>query len=648
MGIRTLDRVRGTLHGHRTPWILGLCCAAFSAAPAFGQSSLTRGKPTIEPTPAKVSPPEPQTPPAAAEPAVEEKVYRVARFRVSYGIRTDAIEQAFGSADLSKIRVVLDKRDNVYHAKPGAALGESVEFALGEFNNPDATFTASAIKSISTAIVKAFNDNDVFGVRAIPDPKQLEAGSDEKQRNASIELDYVVYVGTIGEIRTISGGARNSGVQDRVNLEKNKRLIDNSPVAIGDVIRKSKLDEYAIRASRHPGRRVDIAASPLTDKPGEVNLDYLVAEEKPWTLYAQVSNTGTESTKKWRERFGFIHGDITGHDDVLKIDYVTAGFSKSHAVSASYEYPLISDVLKIRGIVNWNRFTASDVGFAGREFTGQTWEGGAELDYLLYQHREWFLDGVGGLRYAGVTLDRNTEEMNTGASAFVEFQTGGVGTDASEAQLLGRTNPDTQWTVLKLSADHSFYLEPLLRSSAFRGVGLAEGQSWQSGMSLAHELAFSFRSQISLGDRVIPNAMQTAGGMYSVRGYPESIAAGDTNYIGNAEYRFHLPRSMAPSADQKGFRWVPPATYGRADWDLILKAFVDVGRTENSKIQRALEVNSTLASAGIGTELQFSAPFKASLRLDWGFALKSLRDVSGRTVVDKGDNRVHFSLTVLY
>src|SRR6185295_11242345 len=188
--------------------------------------------------------------------------------------------------------------------------------------------------------------------------------------------------------------------------------------------------------------------------------DFLISEEKPWTVYGQVSNTGTEATSKWRERFGLIHGDLTGNDDVLKLDYTTANFDASHAVSASYEFPIVRDTLKVRVFGDWNRFVASDVGFAGREFTGESWDGGAELDYLFYQHREWFFDAIGGIRYqsvkatdriqgtltnatanflypyVGFTLDRDTEEASTHASAYLEYQTGGVGTDASKVALL--------------------------------------------------------------------------------------------------------------------------------------------------------------------------------------------------------------------
>src|SRR6185295_19038652 len=281
---------------------------------------------------------------------------------IRYGTSTAEIEDAFNSDKLPRIHVALEKRGNEYHALPPSGKptpGERVEFALGEFDSPDAMFSKSALRAISETVVHALNAQDVFGVRAMPDSHQIDSHTDKDLRAGKTDLDYMVYVGRVGQVRTISGGGRNTSLEDRVNLERVRRIAEDSPVKVPGVIRKGKLDEYAIRASRHPGRRVDIAASPLTDKPGEVNLDFLISEEKPWTVYGQVSNTGTEATSKWRERFGLIHGDLTGNDDVLKLDYTTANFDASHAVSASYEFPIVRDTLKVRVFGDWNRFVAS-------------------------------------------------------------------------------------------------------------------------------------------------------------------------------------------------------------------------------------------------------------------------------------------------
>ena len=85
---------------------------------------------------------------------------------------------------------------------------------------------------------------------------------------------------------------------------------------------------------------------------------------------------------------------------------------------------------------------------------------------------------------------------------------------------------------------------------------------------------------------------------------------------------------------------MPEAPYGKADWDLIFKGFLDVGKTIQ-KDRLAFEENDTLVGAGVGVEVQFKQ--NATLRLDWGFALNDIQNE-----VNSGDNRVHVVFTVLY
>jgi hypothetical protein len=80
---------------------------------------------------------------------------------------------------------------------------------------------------------------------------------------------------------------------------------------------------------------------------------------------------------------------------------------------------------------------------------------------------------------------------------------------------------DDDWTVFKWSLDHSFYLEPLLFREAAHDP---DAPHWKT--ALAHEIAFSFRGQHAFDNRLIPQEEETLGGLYTVRGYPESIAAG--------------------------------------------------------------------------------------------------------------------------
>jgi len=60
----------------------------------------------------------------------------------------------------------------------------------------------------------------------------------------------------------------------------------------------------------------------------------------------------------------------------------------------------------------------------------------------------------------------------------------------------------------------------------------------QNMSTLAHELYFSLHGQYAFNNRLVPQAQDVAGGMYSVRGYPESFAAGDSGFAGSLDIGF--------------------------------------------------------------------------------------------------------------
>jgi hemolysin activation/secretion protein len=146
-----------------------------------------------------------------------------------------------------------------------------------------------------------------------------------------------------------------------------------------------------------------------------------------------------------------------------------------------------------------------------------------------------------------------------------------------------------------------------------------------------------------------------AGGLYTVRGYEESIVAGDTVYIGSVEYRYHIPKGFRVQPDPRNktrvqrlltspfgesFRYAPQQPYGRPDWDLIFRAFFDAGRTLNADRQ-SYETNDTLMGTGVGLELQLKR--NLSIRCDWGFVLKDVPNEA-----ESGDSRVHMVLTLMF
>ena len=166
----------------------------------------------------------------------------------------------------------------------------------------------------------------------------------------------------------------------------------------------------------------------------------------------------------------------------------------------------------------------------------------------------------------------------------------------------------------------------------------------------AHEVALRAAGQYAFGSRLVPNYQDVMGGLYTVRGYPEAIVAGDSSVVASAEYRLHVPalltsREEAGSLFGKPFRWRPQYAYGPTDWDLIARAFVDVGRTMNSD-RESFEVDQTLVGAGVGLELSITRRF--NVRADVGWALEGLDNADGSTLVERGDVQLHFVGTVVY
>lgn len=574
--------------------------------------------------------------------------------------------------EFNDLTVSLEKTERGYE-RPGRG-GVPVQIRVGEvFEGEAPMFSAAAIIRVGEAIVREFNRRGFIGIFVLPDPAEInEAGDDMREGRTALRL--AVITGRIAELRTVGAGGRMKN-KERFDHPIHDRIADKSPVQPGDLIRQDRLDRYLFRLNRHPGRRVDVATAPGGEQPDELALDYLIYEPKPWTLYVQVSNTGTEFTSEWRQRIGFSHNQLTNRDDILRVDYLTSNFESSHTLMLSYDFPLLNGRLRVKPYGSWQQYAASEVGLADEDFEGETWQLGVEAAYNVVHRRALFIDAVLGVRwenvqvinesidlrgeddlfipYIGARLERFTDRASTSASVTLEGNVSGVaGTDSEQLEKMGRPNVDQDWTVVKWDVEHAFFLEPVIFRRAWReNLPPPEGRLRARGQTLAHELSLSFRGQQAFGNRLIPAAQTVLGGLYSVRGYEESIAAGDSSVFASVEYRFHVPRALKidPTPGRRlfgePFRFRPAAPYGVTDWDLVLKAFYDVGRvTHTDGIAAIGEKDQTLSSVGLG--IQFDLKRNVRLRADWGLALQDAESGARRT--HSGDSRIHFEGTIFY
>lgn len=529
----------------------------------------------------------------------------------------------------------------------------------------------SALAAINQGVRDALElEYGMIGHLVTPDAGEVayQTTREDLRGPGQTTLTVLVWRAAIDDVRTVAAGDRIAEREDQetsnVNHPAHARLRERLRLEPGDLLTRPALDAEIARQNRHPGRSIEAAVAPGTE-PGDVVVDLLVNEPKQWTVFGQTSNTGSESTDPWQYRFGFVHNQLTGRDDILRLDYITAGFDESHAVLGSYSFdlgPRVRATLRAR----WNEYTAADVGLGFENFLGEGYEVGAEIAYNVWQGGDRFVDLVAGARfesidvenrlfliegdenfflpYFGARYERATPLKQTFAEVMVEGNLADVaGTDSIGVQRLGRFGVDDEFAVVRGSWYHTRFLEPWLDPAGFRG------DRGEDSMTLAHELAVSVRAQHALGYRLVPNFEMVAGGFSTVRGYDESVAVGDNAIIGSVEYRYHLGRagSIAPEPTNlfgRQFRTQRTRPYGAADWNLILKTFLDAARVTQNDAP-FFELDETLVGVGVGAELRLKR--NLTVRLDYGMALTDIGEGANRST-EVGDTRLHFSATILF
>lgn len=163
-----------------------------------------------------------------------------------------------------------------------------------------------------------------------------------------------------GEVRlkVVEARIRRVKVQDnRFFSEKNVRaglpaLKEGASPNTQDISSEAQL------VNENPAKQVTVALQ-AADDPGQVDATVRVTDEKPWRASAYVDNTGTPNTGNSRLGVGFSHANLSDHDDVLNVQYITSPghFSDVKIVGAAYRLPVyrwggIVDVLAGYSSVN--------------------------------------------------------------------------------------------------------------------------------------------------------------------------------------------------------------------------------------------------------------------------------------------------------
>lgn len=593
----------------------------------------------------------------AAEPR-DALILRVDRFEFLPGIEHPALPDASVYQDVA---VQVHSVDGAYRAAPAG----SDPRPLRSLQFP-ARFSPDGVQAVASGVITELQRRGLGAVWVVPDASQIDpaTGRDLREGGGG-PLRLFVWTGRIASITTRAEGPRFAGEEQRKDRKEHGRILRNSPLQWGDLVWTDHLEEYLYWLNEHPGRLVEATLSP-GDKPGELMLEYSVLEQRPWQLALQISNTGTESTGNWRNRFTFQHTQLTGKDDTLTVDYIMARNFGTEATFASYERPLFGpDSPRLRLTGSLGDFTTGDLGFADLRYAGDNHRLGLEISFPYRLEDGWeaslqagftwnHYEVEGSFRGTSFTrassdfliphlsarLARRSSDWSAAISLRAEHSLAGIADDdrTNGHPALGRSGSSDNWTLLRAQAHLDLW---------------ADSVFWKTRSALpAHQLSLLLRSQSVLGsERLIPQEQQVLGGAYSVRGYDESLVSADNAFLGGFEYSLHtshlLPTGPPSRLLGRDFALRPTANRRRPDWDLILRGFVDFGyRWNNNRVGGGFENEDfSLVSAGAGAE--FRVLENLSVRCDLGTVLKAVDSAQGR-VADPGDTRVHIHATLLW
>jgi hemolysin activation/secretion protein len=408
----------------------------------------------------------------------------------------------------------------------------------------------------------------------------------------------------------------------KIDIDGNEHFSDENilrslpALEIGEAPKTNQIAQQRLHANDHPSKQIEVRFKE-SDVERSLDADITVRDSRPLNVFFTLNNTGTSETGRLRSTLGLQHSDLFGRDHIARFSYTTSpeDLRAVKQFGAFYSVPLYqlnSDVSAF--YVNSN----VDSGLVGGAFDVS---GAGRFAGFTYNQR---LSRHGSYRHSvGVSLEDKLFEND------IIFQGIPIGTDVRSRPLQatyqgshqskgrnlnfylsyahniprGSNNDDLSYTLARFGAD------PNWGALRFGGSGDASlPANWLMSARVDGQYA---------GEPLIPGEQFGIGGLFSVRGYEEREAAGDSGVFASAE------------------AWAPSLPL-----DVRLLGFMDYGYVNNDQPLPGERTSADLLSAGIG--LRWAWRSNANLSVDVAHAFSS------GILTEAGDNKIHFNLLLRY
>jgi len=479
------------------------------------------------------------------------------------------------------------------------------------------------------------------GIVVFPEPTQIDplTGKDLRPKTDT-RLDFKIWVSRVESVEL--DYQVKDDIEESRRIKRIERLLGRrveEDAIVGQPLRDS-FGRFVDRLGNHPGRNGRLLLLP-GDEPGAVDAVVRLSESHAVEAGAHASNSGTDTTGEWMLGGVARHNQITNHDDRLDLSWGFSNTGERKAVSLGYRLPLLGpDVLELSLGFSHSNYDASSFAVTRIDFEGRSNSASAEL---VWRPLEMETDNSALEFFAGLGIEEsfasNSLLAGEGRGKFVSPRVGVVARSKgrlhrSVASLsvsgnLSRISPVNRVILGGIDVEDRF---SRLSFSYLNRFNIGDWFTDLSDSTLildnpgSHHLHLRAAVDVGLRDaRHLPQKQFILGGTGSVRGYPESPAAGDNGFLLSLEYRFALNGEISVGKGEKIKAAVSP--------------FVDYGETYVND-PKDYESDRRLLGAGIGLEL--GLPFGGSARVDFAKPLKKI--VNSGAVLDgtrSGDGRVH-------
>jgi hemolysin activation/secretion protein len=353
------------------------------------------------------------------------------------------------------------------------------------------------LKEFIGSINQWYRNNGYITARALLPPQEIKGGI----------LKVLLIEGLTGSVKILGNrNTREDYILDRVSVPKGKLL---------DINRLDKklawfngINDIKIRIKLQAG-----------EKPGTTDCFMLVYEPEDKQCSLFIDTAGNKGTGETRSGIIYTDASISGRRDAFSMTALMTNSSK--AVMAAYNFPINRYGTKASVYYNVNNLLIDNDSIG---IHGESNLAGVSLSHPLTVRPRFRSEVICDVqqqesknRISGVNfVDDNEERFSLGCS------------------------------LLRRSASQALYLKPMVSLCDYNGLGEAKKVRkylldgvWQKIKSGNQQIDLKIAGQKTTDDYLPSSDQFFLGGLYSVRGYDESIISGDSGL--NLKLDYSLP-----------------------------------------------------------------------------------------------------------